>query len=89
MVFNEELDLDTVSDGIKLYKITSDNTEVEEDITVNKIGNSLAALIMSKSDNSKFTEGEIYKLSINNLRSIGWGYFKRRIYQLFCCKLFI
>ena len=58
LVFNEDLDLDTVSDGIKLYKITSDNTEVEEDIIVNKIGNSLTSLIISKSDNSKFTEGE-------------------------------
>ena len=27
LIFNEELDLETVSDGIKLFKITSDNTE--------------------------------------------------------------
>ncbi|MGB9200360.1 metallophosphoesterase [Methanobacterium sp.] len=71
LIFNEELDLETVSDGIKLFKITSDNTEIEEDIIVDKIGNSLKAFNLSRSDNSKFTEGEEYKLSINNIRSLG------------------
>ena len=71
LVFNNDLDLDTVSDGIKLFKITSDNTEIEEDIIVDKIGNSLKALNISRSDNSKFTEGDEYKLSISNIRSLG------------------
>lgn len=50
--------MNTVLDGIKLYKITGDNTEIEEDIIVDKIGNSLKTLNISKSDNSKFKEGE-------------------------------
>jgi UDP-2,3-diacylglucosamine pyrophosphatase LpxH len=83
LVFNEDLDLDTVSDGIKLYKITSDNTEVEEDIIANKIGNSLTALIISKSDNSKFTEGEEYKLSVNNLKSLGGAFLKEEFINYF------
>jgi hypothetical protein len=57
-LFNEDLDMNTVLDGIKLYKITGDNTEIEEDIIVDKIGNSLKTLNISKSDNSKFKEGE-------------------------------
>jgi hypothetical protein len=48
LVFNNDLDLDTVSDGIKLFKITSDNTEIEEDIIVDKIGNSLKAINISR-----------------------------------------
>jgi len=41
LVFNEDLDMSTVSDGLKLYKITADNNEIEEDIIIDKIGNSL------------------------------------------------
>src|ERR1035438_3428646 len=71
LVFSDELDMSTVPDGIELYKINSDNTEVEEDILIDKIGNSLKAINISKSDNSKFIEGEEYKLSINNIKSLG------------------
>ncbi len=71
LVFNEDLDMSTVSDGLKLYKITADNNEIEEDIIIDKIGNSLKAINIRKSDNLKFTEGEEYKLSIKNLRSVG------------------
>jgi UDP-2,3-diacylglucosamine pyrophosphatase LpxH len=83
LVFNEDLDLDTISDGIKLYKITSDNKEVEEDITVDKIGNSLKAVNICRSDNSKFTEGDEYKLSINNIRSLGGALLKEEYNNYF------
>jgi UDP-2,3-diacylglucosamine pyrophosphatase LpxH len=83
LVFNEDLDLDTISDGIKLYKISSDNTEIEEDIIVDKIGNSLKAINISRSDNSKFKEGEEYKLSINNIRSLGGASLKEEFNNYF------
>jgi UDP-2,3-diacylglucosamine pyrophosphatase LpxH len=83
LVFNEDLDMNTVLDGIKLYKITGDNTEIEEDIIVDKIGNSLKTLNISKSDNSKFKEGEEYKLSINNLRSLGGASLKEEFNSYF------
>ena len=83
LVFNEDLDMCTVSDGIKLYKITAVNTEVEEDIVVDKIGNSLKAMNISKSDNSKFKEGEEYKLSINNIRSLSGASLKEEFNNYF------
>jgi UDP-2,3-diacylglucosamine pyrophosphatase LpxH len=66
LIFNEELDKNTVPDGIKLYKVESDGKEVEEDIKININENSQSILYINKSDNIKFTEGEEYKLSINN-----------------------
>ena len=66
LIFNEELDKNTVSDGIKLYKVESDGKEVEENIKININENSQSILYINKSDNIKFTEGEEYKLSINN-----------------------
>jgi UDP-2,3-diacylglucosamine pyrophosphatase LpxH len=83
LVFSDALDMNTVSDGIKLYKIKSDNTEVEENVIIDKIGNSLSAINISKSDNSKFTEGEEYKLSINNLRSLGGAALKEEFNSYF------
>ena len=83
LVFNEDLDMDTVSDGIKLYKITGDNTELEEDIVVDKIGNSLKAINISRSDSSKFTEGDEYKLSVNNIRSLGGASLKEEFKSYF------
>ena len=64
MVFSEDLDVNTVSDGIKLYKVKSDWKEVEEDIIINIDENSPSVLYISKPDNTKFAEGEEYKLSI-------------------------
>jgi UDP-2,3-diacylglucosamine pyrophosphatase LpxH len=83
LVFSDELDMSTVPDGIELYKINSDNTEVEEDILIDKIGNSLKAINISKSDNSKFIEGEEYKLSINNIRSLGGASLKEEFNSYF------
>ncbi len=66
LIFSEELDKNTVSDGIRLYKVESDGKEVEENIKINIDENSQSILYINKSDNIKFTEGEEYKLSINS-----------------------
>jgi hypothetical protein len=51
LVFSEDLDMNTVSDGIKLYKIKSDLKEVEENVIINFDENSRSALYICKSDN--------------------------------------
>lgn len=66
IVFSENLDMGTVSDKIKLYKIKSHGKEIEENVIINMDENSPSALYISKSDSTKFEEGEEYKLSINN-----------------------
>lgn len=64
VVFSENLDMSTVLDGIKLYKVKSDGEEVEEDILISSDENSPSFLYISKSDSTDFTEGEEYKLHI-------------------------
>jgi len=71
IVFNEDINISTLSDGIKLYKVESDCKEVEINVKIDFDGSSLSNLYISKSDNSELVEGEEYKLSINNkLKSI-------------------
>lgn len=64
VVFSENLDMNTVSSGINLYKVKSNGKEIEEDIIINSDENSSSSLYISKSNNTKFTEGEEYKLHI-------------------------
>ena len=64
IVFSENLDMNTVSDGIKLYKVESNGKEIEEDIIISSDENSTSVLSICKSDNTDFTEGEEYKLHI-------------------------
>ena len=66
IVFSENLDMNTVSEGIKLYNVKSNLVEVEVDVKIISDENSPSVLNINKSDKSKFTEGELYKLSINN-----------------------
>ena len=66
IVFSENLDMNTVSEGIKLYKVKSNLAEEEVDVKIISDENSPSVLNINKSDKSKFTEGEEYKLSINN-----------------------
>ncbi len=61
---NEIFDMSTISDGIKLYRVKSDGEEVEEDIIIN-INENISGVYINKSNNTNFTEGEVYKLSIN------------------------
>ena len=70
LVFNEDLDMGTISDGIKLYKVKSDGKEVEMDVILNIDENSDSVLYISKSDNTNFAEGEEYKLSVNKVKSL-------------------
>lgn len=66
IVFSENLDMNTVSEGIKLYKVKSNLAEEEEeDVKIISDENSPSVLNINKSDKSTFTEGEAYKLSIN------------------------
>ncbi len=55
IVFNEDLNINTVSDGIKLYKVESDYNEVEINVKIDFDENSRSNLYISKSDNSKFS----------------------------------
>lgn len=62
--FSENLDISTVSDGIKLFKVGSDGGEVETDIKITPDENRGDILWISESGKS-FPEGEEYKLLIN------------------------
>lgn len=67
--FSENLDISTVSDGIKLFKIRSDGVEVEIDIEITPDQNN-GDILYIKDPGKSLSEGEEYKLSINNkLRS--------------------
>ena len=84
IVFSEELNKNTVSDGIKLYKVESDGKEVEENIKINFDENSQSILYINKSDSIKFTEGEEYKLSINNnVKSLSGSSLKKEFTSYF------
>lgn len=66
IIFNENLDIDTISNGIKLYQVKSDWKELEIDIILNIDDNSSNILYLYNSDNTNFSEGEEYKLSIKS-----------------------
>jgi len=63
IVFSENLDMSTISDGIKLYKVENNFKEVEEDIILNIDENSGNIIHINISDGA-ISEGEEYKLSI-------------------------
>ncbi len=65
IILSEDMEKNTFKDGIKLYKVKSNGEEVEEKIIVTIDKDSSSILNLNKSDNSKFAEGEEYKLSIN------------------------
>jgi UDP-2,3-diacylglucosamine pyrophosphatase LpxH len=64
IVFSEDLDMDTIKDGIKLYKVKSDGKEQDMDVKINIDENSPSVLYINKSE--AFSEGEEYKLSITD-----------------------
>jgi len=69
LIFDQDVDMNTVLDGIKIYNIKSDGKEVEENIVIDK--DSSSTIYISKSESLKFTEGEEYKLFINkNVKSL-------------------
>lgn len=63
--FSENLDITTISDGIKLYKVEHGLKEVEKDILINTDENSDNILYINESKGT-ISEGEEYKLSITN-----------------------
>ena len=65
LIFSENLDINNILDEIKIYNVKSDGKEVEEDIVIDMDENSSSTIYISKSDRTKFVEGEEYKLSIN------------------------
>lgn len=71
LTFNEKLDNNTVSEGIKLYKIGSDGKELEIDIITdteqadNTAQDPSSTLNIKISGEERFVEGEEYKLLIN------------------------
>ncbi len=64
LVFNEYLDMGTIKDGIKLYKVKSDGKEQAVDIKIDADENSPSVLYINKSE--AISEGEEYKLSITD-----------------------
>jgi len=64
IVFSENLDMNTISDGIKLYRVKSNGEEIEEDVIISPDENLASVLYICKSDNADFTEGDEYKLHI-------------------------
>ena len=88
LVFSEDLDMDTIKDGIKLYKVKSDGKEQAVDFKIDVDENSPSVLYINKSE--AISEGEEYKLSITDkVKSVNGVIFKRRICYLFCSGLFI
>lgn len=65
VIFSENLDMSTISNGIKLYKVENDLKEVEEDVILNIDENSDNIIYINKSKGT-ISEGEEYKLSITD-----------------------
>jgi UDP-2,3-diacylglucosamine pyrophosphatase LpxH len=63
IIFSEEPDMNTVPDGIKLYKIKQDGTEDNVDVKINVDENSPSILYINNS--GAISEGEKYKLSVS------------------------
>ncbi|MGZ7067554.1 MAG: metallophosphoesterase, partial [Methanobacterium sp.] len=61
MIFSEDIDFNTVSTGIKIYKVKSDGKEEEMDVIINIDEKSSNVLYINKSE-EKISEGEEYKL---------------------------
>ncbi len=82
LTFSEELDMNTVKDGIKLYKIKPDGNEEDVDVKINFDTNSPAVLYINKSE--AITEGEEYKLSITSkVKSINGKSLKEEFVSFF------
>ena len=62
ILFSEDVDINTVPDGIKLYKIKPDGKKQEVDVKINVDNNSPSVLYINKSE--AISEGEEYKLSV-------------------------
>jgi UDP-2,3-diacylglucosamine pyrophosphatase LpxH len=62
--FGEDVNMDTVPDGIKLYKIKPDGKEEDMDVKINVDENSPSVLYINKSES--ISEGEEYKLSVTS-----------------------
>jgi UDP-2,3-diacylglucosamine pyrophosphatase LpxH len=84
IIFSENLDMNTISDGIKLYKVKSNGKEIEEDIIIGSDENSASVFYISKSDNTDFTEGEEYKLHITGeVKSVSGASLKEEFINYF------
>lgn len=64
ILFSEDVDMNTVPDGIKLYKIKSDGKQEDLNVEINVDNNSPSVLYMNKSES--ISEGESYKLSVTS-----------------------
>ncbi len=84
IVFSDNLDMNTISDGIKLYKVESNGKEIEENIIIGSDENSSSVLYINKSDNTNFTGGEEYKLHITDkLKSVSGASLKEEFTNYF------
>lgn len=64
LIFSEDLDINTIKDGIKLYKVLSDGKEEALDFKIDVDENSPSIIHINKSE--AISEGEEYKLSITD-----------------------
>ena len=62
--FSEDVDMSTVPDGIKLYRIKPDGNKQDVDVKINVDNNSPSVLYINKSES--ISEGEEYKLSVTS-----------------------
>jgi UDP-2,3-diacylglucosamine pyrophosphatase LpxH len=76
LVFSEDLDMGTIKDGIKLYKVKSDGEEQAVDFKINVDKNSQSVLFINKSE--AISEGEEYKITVSDkVKSVNGSFLKK------------
>lgn len=84
LTFSENLDMATVSEGIKLFKVRSDGVEVETEIEITPDESGDVLYLNGKGES--FSEGEEYKLSINtDLHSSSGSTLDKEFTAYFAC----
>ena len=68
--FTDDLDMSTVSNAVRLFNVKSDFKEHEVDVVAKPKDNSNNILQIGLEDDKKFTEGELFKLSIDQSRAL-------------------
>jgi UDP-2,3-diacylglucosamine pyrophosphatase LpxH len=81
--FNHDLDFNAGLDGIKIYKVRSDFTEVEDNVNITYDENLASVINISKSNGSKFESGEEYKLYIRDIKSTDGASLKKEFIHYF------
>ncbi|PKL66584.1 MAG: metallophosphoesterase [Methanobacteriales archaeon HGW-Methanobacteriales-1] len=82
LIFSEDLDMDTVKDGINLYKVKSDGKEEDMGDVIDLDENSPSLIYINKSE--AISEGDEYKLSITDkVKSVSGASIKEEFVNYF------